>query len=73
MNFHPIDLDQDTLLKLTFLKRLRPEIRWPNPEALREQIGRDVRRANRFFNLCRMVVDLKSRAPHPEQALQQQD
>ncbi len=53
LNFHPIDLNEDTPLKLTFLKRLRPEIRWPNPEALREQIGKDVGRANRFFSLCR--------------------
>jgi riboflavin kinase / FMN adenylyltransferase len=56
LNFHPIDLQPDTPLKLTFLKRLRPEIRWPNPEALREQIGRDVRKANRFFSLCRPAV-----------------
>jgi riboflavin kinase / FMN adenylyltransferase len=70
LNFHPIDLHQDTPLELTFLKRLRPEIRWPNPEALREQIGRDVRRSNRFFSLCR-VVDSKPRAAHRQQALQQ--
>jgi riboflavin kinase/FMN adenylyltransferase len=69
LSFHPIDLDQDTPLRLTFLKRLRPEIRWPNPEALREQIGRDVRRANRFFSLCR-VVALKPRSAPPQQALQ---
>ena len=58
LNFHPIDLQPDTPLKLAFLKRLRPEIRWPNPEALREQIGRDVRQANRFFSLCRPVASL---------------
>ena len=56
LNFHPIDLGEATPLRLTFLKRLRPEIRWPNPEALREQIGRDVRQANRFFDLCRLVA-----------------
>jgi riboflavin kinase/FMN adenylyltransferase len=55
LNFHPIDLHLTIPLKLTFLKRLRPEIRWPNPEALREQIARDVRQANRFFNLCQAV------------------
>ena len=71
LNFHPIDLHQDTPLKLTFLKRLRPEVRWPNPEALREQIGRDVRQANRFFSLCR-VVALKPRSGHPQPAGQPQ-
>jgi riboflavin kinase/FMN adenylyltransferase len=55
LNFHPIALDEHTPLTLTFLHRLRPEMRWPNPEALREQIGRDVAKARRYFNLCRVV------------------
>jgi len=53
LDFHPIDLTENTPLRLTFLKRLRAEMRWPNPEALRAQIGLDVRRARRFFELCR--------------------
>jgi riboflavin kinase/FMN adenylyltransferase len=69
LNFHPIDLDHDTPLQLAFLKRLRPEIRWPSSEALREQIGRDVRQANRFFSLCRGVAS-KLRSGSPQQALQ---
>jgi len=52
LNFHPIALTEETPLTLTFLRRLRPEIHWPSPEALREQIGRDVRRAQRYFALC---------------------
>jgi riboflavin kinase / FMN adenylyltransferase len=60
LNFHPIELTETTPLTLTFLYRLRDEIRWPNPEALREQIGRDVRRAQRYFSLCR--VGSKSQA-----------
>jgi riboflavin kinase/FMN adenylyltransferase len=56
LNFHPIELHEDTPLTLTFLQRLRDEIRWPSPEALREQIGRDVRRAQRFFSLCRLLT-----------------
>jgi riboflavin kinase/FMN adenylyltransferase len=55
LNFHPIELHEDTPLTLTFLQRLRDEIRWPSPEALREQIGRDVRRAQRYFHLCRLL------------------
>jgi riboflavin kinase/FMN adenylyltransferase len=52
LNFHPIDLSEQTPIHLAFLKRLRDEVRWPSPEALREQIGRDVRRAQHFFSLC---------------------
>lgn len=52
LNFHAIELTEQTPLQLAFLKRLRDEIRWPSPEALREQIGRDVRQAQRYFSLC---------------------
>ena len=62
LNFRPIELNESTPLTLTFLHRLRDEIRWPSPEALREQIGRDVRRAQRFFSLCRLLA-LPSQEP----------
>ena len=52
LNFHPIALDESTPVRLAFLKYLRPEIKWPNPEALRAQIGLDVARARRYFALC---------------------
>ncbi len=65
LNFHPIALDEHTPLTLTFLRRLRPEIRWPNPEALREQIGRDVAQAKRYFTLCRAVAS-KHRSVRPQ-------
>jgi|ERR1700678_4153277 riboflavin kinase / FMN adenylyltransferase len=65
LNFHPIALDEHTPLTLTFLHRLRPEIRWPNPEALREQIGRDVTKAKRYFTLCRVVAS-QPRSAHPQ-------
>jgi riboflavin kinase/FMN adenylyltransferase len=51
LNFHPVDLDESTEVEISFLKWLRPEIKWPSPEALREQIGKDVKRAKRFFVL----------------------
>ena len=56
LNFHPVDLTENTRLTLAFLQKLRDEVRWPSPEALREQIGRDVRRAQRYFNLCRLLA-----------------
>ncbi len=54
LNFHPISLDQSTPLQLEFLHHLRPERQWPSPEALRAQIGLDVRKAQRFFRLCQL-------------------
>jgi riboflavin kinase / FMN adenylyltransferase len=66
LNFHPITLDEQTPLTLTFLRRLRPEVRWPNPEALREQIGRDVATAKRYFTLCRAVASQRHSA-RPQQ------
>lgn len=36
-------------LETRFYRRLRPEIKFPSPEALREQIERDLRRTRQFF------------------------
>jgi riboflavin kinase/FMN adenylyltransferase len=69
LNFHPLDLHESTPLTLTFLHRLRAEMRWPNPEALKEQIGRDVAKAKRYFTLCR-VVGSKPRSAAPLPTLQ---
>jgi riboflavin kinase/FMN adenylyltransferase len=49
LNFHPIALASDTLVRVSFLHRLRAEIKFPSTEALKEQIGRDVARAQRYF------------------------
>jgi riboflavin kinase/FMN adenylyltransferase len=52
LNFEPIDLDEQTPIELEFLLRLRGEIAWPNPEALKAQILKDVARAQRYFRLA---------------------
>ena len=49
LNFHSLNLDEETEIEIGFFKWLRPEIRWPSAEALKAQIGRDVNRATRFF------------------------
>jgi riboflavin kinase/FMN adenylyltransferase len=49
LDFRPIALNEATPLRLTFLARLRDERQWPSPEALREQIGRDVVAARRYL------------------------
>jgi len=56
LNFHPIELNERTPLRLTFLHRLRAEQRFPTPEALRAQIASDVTHARRYFTLCRTLA-----------------
>ena len=51
LNFHEIELTAQTEVELTFLKRLRDEQKFPDVDALRTQIAKDVRRARRFFHL----------------------
>ncbi|HZQ68953.1 MAG TPA: bifunctional riboflavin kinase/FAD synthetase [Terriglobales bacterium] len=53
LNFHPIELKPETEVELSFLQRLRDEIKFPSVEALKEQIGKDVKKANRFFALAK--------------------
>jgi riboflavin kinase/FMN adenylyltransferase len=45
-------LNEQTPIELEFLLRLRGEIEWPSPEALKEQIFKDVARAKRYFRLA---------------------
>jgi riboflavin kinase / FMN adenylyltransferase len=49
LNFHPLELSPETEVELYFLDRLRDEIRFPTVEALKEQIGRDVRKAQKYL------------------------
>ena len=53
LDFEPVDLDEKTPLDLEFLIRLRGEKKWESPEALKEQIMKDVGRAKRFFRLAK--------------------
>jgi riboflavin kinase/FMN adenylyltransferase len=49
LNFRPIEITPETPIGQEFLFRLRGEMTWPSPEALKAQIMRDVRRARRYF------------------------
>jgi riboflavin kinase / FMN adenylyltransferase len=53
LNFHEIELLAQTEVELIFLKRLREERKFESVDALREQIGRDVMRAQRFFRMVK--------------------
>jgi len=54
LNFHPLELTPEIEVELCFLERLRDEIKFPSVEALREQIGRDVKKAQRYFHLLKI-------------------
>lgn len=51
LNFHPIELTPETEVEISFLERLRDEIKFPSVDALREQIAHDVKKARRYFHL----------------------
>lgn len=55
LDFHPIALDEKTQLRLVFLDRLRGEMKWPSPEALKAQIVKDIARARHYFGLYRAI------------------
>jgi riboflavin kinase / FMN adenylyltransferase len=52
LDFEPIALGEQTSIELEFLLRLRGERKWPSPEALKQQIFKDVARAKRYFRLA---------------------
>lgn len=52
LDFHPLEITAETEVEIHFLQRLRGEIKFPSVEALREQIGRDVRKAQRYFHFA---------------------
>jgi riboflavin kinase / FMN adenylyltransferase len=56
LNFHPLEVTADTEVEIHFLDRLRDEIKFPSVEALREQIGRDVAKAQKYFRRLKPVI-----------------
>jgi len=56
LNFHPIELHEDTQAEIHFLERVRDEIKFPSVEALRTQIGEDVAKAQRYFHLLKGIT-----------------
>jgi riboflavin kinase/FMN adenylyltransferase len=51
LDFESVELKEETPLKLEFMLRLRGEVQWASPDALRAQIFKDVARAKRYFRL----------------------
>jgi riboflavin kinase / FMN adenylyltransferase len=57
LDFEPVDLDDQTPIKLEFLLRLRGEKAWPSVDALKAQILKDVKRAKRYYGLRETLID----------------
>ncbi len=51
LNFREIDLAPETPLELCFLSRIRAEMKFDSPAALKEQILKDVAHARRYLSL----------------------
>ncbi len=51
LEFHPLELQAQTEVEILFLQRLRPEVKFPDTEALKKQIGQDVQKAQRYLAL----------------------
>src|SRR5271167_4918036 len=49
LNFHPLELSPEKEVEVYFLERLRDEIKFPSVDALKDQIGRDVGRAQKYL------------------------
>lgn len=64
LDFHPIEVTAQTEVEISFLRWRRPEIKFPSVEGLREQIGKDVRRAQRYFRLLRKTEATKDTKEH---------
>lgn len=52
LDFEPIEMNENTPIELEFLLRLRGEMTWPSPDALKAQIFKDVAKAKRYFKLA---------------------
>jgi riboflavin kinase / FMN adenylyltransferase len=63
LDFHPIDVTSQTEVEISFLRWRRPEIKFPSIDALKEQIGKDVRRAQRYFGLMSSLPRSGARGP----------
>jgi riboflavin kinase / FMN adenylyltransferase len=51
LNFHPLEITSETEIEISFLSRVRDEIKFGSVEDLRQQIQRDVAKAERYFRL----------------------
>lgn len=58
LDFHPLEVTAQTEVEISFLRWRRAEIKFPSIEALKSQIGKDVQRAQRYFQLLKRLPEL---------------
>jgi riboflavin kinase / FMN adenylyltransferase len=56
LDFHALEITAETEVEISFLLRLRDEIKFSSVENLREQILKDVGKAQRYFALVRRMT-----------------
>lgn len=61
LDFHPLELTAETEIELSFLSRLRDEIKFASVDALRDQIAKDIRKARRYFVLMKSAASAGSK------------
>ena len=61
LDFHPLELTAETEIEISFLSRVRDEIKFSSVEKLREQIQRDITKAKHYFGMHRkaLTADLR--------------
>jgi riboflavin kinase/FMN adenylyltransferase len=60
LDFHPLEVTAQTEIEISFLRWRRGEVKFPSVDALKEQIGKDVKRAQRYFGLLKKHSALSS-------------
>ena len=60
LDFHPLELSAETRIEISFLQRLRAEIKFPSVDALRQQIAGDIRKARHYFGLMQRGAALEA-------------
>jgi riboflavin kinase / FMN adenylyltransferase len=53
LDFHPLEITAETEVEISFLSRVRDEMKFNSVDDLRAQIQRDISKARRYFELAR--------------------
>jgi riboflavin kinase/FMN adenylyltransferase len=62
LDFHPLEVTAEAEIEIYFLSRVRDEIKFSSVEKLREQIQRDITKAQHYFGLMHrkaLTADLR--------------
>jgi riboflavin kinase / FMN adenylyltransferase len=62
LGFQSMDLNEQTEVEIYFLYRLRGEIKFPSVDDLKQQIGRDIAKTQRYFRLLKMTSKSRPRS-----------